>query len=141
MQWVFLIGDDSFTLNRFSKMHFKDSKKILGVCLGHQAICQVFGATITYASKLMHGKQSEVSIDQGCSIFQGLRDHEIVGRYHSLAADKSTIPDELKVVAADENGEVMAVKHKKYEIYGLQFHPESILTPKGKIMLRNYLIA
>lgn len=113
--------------------------KILGVCLGHQAICETFGATITYAKRLMHGKQSRIQVDTNCSLFQGLEENEIVGRYHSLAAQPSTIPCTLEVIAVDGVEEVMAVKHKEYEIYGLQFHPESVLTQHGKQMLVNFL--
>ena len=113
--------------------------KILGVCLGHQAICETFGATITYAKKRMHGKQSMIQLDTYCRLFEGLKEKEIVGRYHSLAANSSTIPAELEVIAVDDSGEVMAVKHKQYEIYGVQFHPESVLTPHGKQLLKNFL--
>ena len=113
--------------------------KILGVCLGHQAICETFGATITYAKRLMHGKQSKIQVNTKCRLFQGLEGSEIVGRYHSLVAKPSTIPSVLEVVAVDGVEEVMAVQHKDYEIYGLQFHPESVLTPHGKQMLENFL--
>jgi len=112
---------------------------ILGVCLGHQAISMVFGATITYAPRLMHGKQSEVSIDTEDTMFRGLPERIKVARYHSLIADPDTIPEELKVTAVTDEGEVMAVSHRKYPIYGLQFHPESILTPEGKTILKNFI--
>lgn len=112
---------------------------ILGVCLGHQAISMVFGATVTYAPRLMHGKQSEVRIDTEDKLFKGLPERIKVARYHSLIADPGTIPDELKVTAVTDEGEVMAVSHKKYPIYGLQFHPESILTPEGKTILINFI--
>ena len=112
---------------------------ILGVCLGHQAICEVFGATVTYAKRLMHGKQSICSIDEKEDIFKGLGDKLAVARYHSLAAKEETLPEELKVIAvSDDDGEIMAVKHRDYEVYGLQFHPESILTPEGKTILKNF---
>ncbi|MGN0465837.1 MAG: anthranilate synthase component II [Lachnospiraceae bacterium] len=119
--------------------YFKGKIPILGICLGHQSICQAFGATITYAKKLMHGKQSEVEIDITCPIFASLPDKILAARYHSLAADPKTIPETLQVIAKTTDGEVMAVKHRDYEIYGLQFHPESILTPDGNIMLKNFL--
>ncbi len=119
--------------------YFKGRIPILGVCLGHQAICEVFGATVSYAKELMHGKMSVVDLAQNCRIFQKLGETAEVARYHSLIALKDTIPDCLEVTATTQDGEVMAVKHKEYEIYGLQFHPESILTPKGKIMLENFL--
>lgn len=112
---------------------------VLGVCLGHQAICQAFGATITYAKKMMHGKQSVVKIDAACPLFQGLGEETKVARYHSLAAQKDTIPDELMITAVADDGEVMAVMHREYPVYGVQFHPESIMTPEGKTMLRNFL--
>ena len=112
---------------------------ILGVCLGHQAICAAFGATVTYARELMHGKQSEVRFDPACPLFQGCPNTAPVARYHSLAADADTIPDCLAVVARTTDGEVMAVQHRDYPIFGVQFHPESIMTPDGKTMLKNFI--
>ena len=112
---------------------------ILGVCLGHQAICMAFGATITYARELMHGKQSVTAFDPGCPLFAGLPASAPVARYHSLAADAETIPEDLKITARTTDGEVMAVQHCEYPIFGLQFHPESIMTPDGKIMLKNFI--
>ena len=112
---------------------------ILGVCLGHQAICAAFGATVTYASRLMHGKQSDAKFDTNCPLFKGCPEVAPVARYHSLAADEKTIPECLKVTAKTLEGEIMAVAHKEYPIYGVQFHPESILTPYGKQMLKNFL--
>ena len=112
---------------------------ILGVCLGHQAICETFGAEITYAKKLMHGKQSEVQLDLSSPLFSGCQTPTPVARYHSLAADPKTLPDCLKVTASADDGEVMAVEHLQYPVYGVQFHPESILTPEGKTMLNNFL--
>ena len=111
---------------------------ILGVCLGHQAICAAFGAKITYASRLMHGKQSMTELDTKQPIFKDCPEKTPVARYHSLVADESTLPKELKVIARDDDGEVMAVRHEKYPIYGLQFHPESIMTPEGKQILKNF---
>ncbi|MGN0376734.1 MAG: anthranilate synthase component II [Suilimivivens sp.] len=112
---------------------------ILGVCLGHQAICAAFGATVTYAKKMMHGKQSDVKFDTDCPLFRGCPEIAPVARYHSLAADAGTIPEELKITALTTDGEVMAVQHQAYPIYGVQFHPESILTPDGKQILRNFI--
>ncbi|MBQ8269978.1 MAG: aminodeoxychorismate/anthranilate synthase component II [Bacteroidaceae bacterium] len=112
---------------------------ILGVCLGHQAICAAFGATVTYAKELMHGKQSDVKFDADCPLFKGCPEIASVARYHSLAADADTIPEELKITALTTDGEIMAVQHKEYPIYGVQFHPESIMTPDGKQMLRNFI--
>lgn len=118
---------------------FKGVIPILGVCLGHQAICEVFGATIDLAKRLMHGKQSSIHIANGSKVFQGLPPVIKAARYHSLIAKRYTLPDELLVIAEDEDGEVMAVKHRDYEIYGLQFHPESILTPRGYLIMKNFL--
>jgi anthranilate synthase component 2 len=112
---------------------------LLGVCLGHQAICEALGGKITYAPELMHGKQSKVKVNNECDVFKGLDSEIMVARYHSLVADKDFIPDVLEVTAVDEKGVVMAVQHKTSPIYGLQFHPESIMTPTGKIMVQNFL--
>lgn len=112
---------------------------ILGVCLGHQAICAAFGATVTYAKQLMHGKQSEVDFDEACLLFKDLPKRAKVARYHSLTADESTMPECLKITAKTADQEIMAVQHKEYPIYGVQFHPESIMTPDGKQMIRNFL--
>lgn len=111
----------------------------LGVCLGHQAICAAFGAVVTYAKELMHGKQSEIAFKSDCPLFRGCPEKMPVARYHSLAADESTMPDCLRVTARTADGEVMAVQHRTYPIYGVQFHPESIMTPEGGRMLRNFI--
>jgi anthranilate synthase component 2 len=119
--------------------YFKGKKPILGVCLGHQAICEVFGGKITHAKKLMHGKKSTMFLDNNCKVFKGM-DKEMDGaRYHSLIAEKETLPKELVITATDDMGEIMAVAHRDYEIYGLQFHPESILTSHGREILENFL--
>lgn len=113
---------------------------IFGVCLGHQVICQVFGATVTYALRMMHGKTSELQLEDKGTLFQEMQEPITVARYHSLSAEKSTIPKELKITAtAKDDGEVMAVEHKDYPIYGVQFHPESVLTPKGLQMIQNMM--
>ncbi len=112
---------------------------ILGVCLGHQAICLAYGATITYAKQMMHGKQSVVKADTSTPLFEGCEESFPVARYHSLAADEKTIPAALKVTARTDDGEVMAVMHEKYPVYGVQFHPESIMTPNGKTILGNFM--
>lgn len=112
---------------------------ILGVCLGHQAICRAFGASVSYAGRLMHGRQSEVRLDTDCPLFAGCPESISAARYHSLAADAATLPPELKVTAVADDGEIMAVQHRKYPIYGVQFHPESVMTPDGERMLRNFL--
>lgn len=112
---------------------------ILGVCLGHQAVCEVFGAEIAHARKLMHGKKSRISLDTASPVFKGLPAEIDAARYHSLAAVKNTVPDTLRIIAEDDMGEVMAVAHTKYDVYGLQFHPESVLTPQGDTIIRNFL--
>ena len=112
---------------------------ILGVCLGHQAICATYGATVTYAKELMHGKQSEAEFDTDSLLFRGCPKKAPVARYHSLAADKDTMPEELIITARTKDGEIMAVQHREYPVYGVQFHPESILTPDGKAMLKNFI--
>ncbi len=118
---------------------FRGKYPILGICLGHQAICQAYGATVTYAKKMMHGKQSVISTDPSDIIFQGLPPEITVARYHSLAADPETIPDALKVTATADDGEVMAVMSLDGSVHGLQFHPESIMTPDGARMMENLL--
>ena len=112
---------------------------IRGVCLGHQAICEAFGATVSYAKELMHGKTSQAKLDLTSPLFQGMEKEIQVARYHSLAAVRETLPAELKVIAETADGEVMAVAHTEYPVYGLQFHPESVLTPDGKQILKNFL--
>ena len=112
---------------------------ILGVCLGHQAVCAAFGGRITYAGRLMHGKQSVSRLCTDCLVFAGCPEETKVARYHSLAADASSFPDCLEVTAVADDGEVMAVRHRAYPVYGLQFHPESILTPHGKQIIKNWL--
>lgn len=112
---------------------------ILGVCLGHQAICEAFGATVTFARELMHGKQSIAELDTATPLFAGLPPQVPVARYHSLAADPDTIPACLQVTARVASGEVMAVQHTTHPIFGVQFHPESIMTPDGPVMLKNFI--
>lgn len=112
---------------------------IFGVCLGHQSICRAYGAEVSYAKKLMHGKVSKVKVDTRSRVFAGMEPELTVGRYHSLAAVDETMPPELKVTAVTEDGEIMAVEHERYPVCGVQFHPESILTPDGKTMIENFL--
>ncbi|MGC4017896.1 MAG: aminodeoxychorismate/anthranilate synthase component II [Muricomes sp.] len=112
---------------------------ILGVCLGHQTICQAFGGKITYATQLMHGKTSQASLDRDSKLFKGMKESIQVARYHSLAVDEETLPSALKVTARTKDGEIMAVEHREYPVYGVQFHPESILTPDGAQIIRNFL--
>ena len=111
--------------------------KILGICLGHQAICQVYGSEITYAKNLMHGKQSEVFTETDSRLFAGMDHRFLVARYHSLAAGESTLPDCLRVTARTADGEIMAVEHREHPVFGVQCHPESVLTPRGKQTTEN----
>jgi glutamine amidotransferase of anthranilate synthase or aminodeoxychorismate synthase len=119
--------------------YFAGKVPILGICLGHQAICEAFGAQIGYAKTMMHGKKSPIHIANGNPVFHGLAPVLEVGRYHSLAAERETLPDELLIVAETDDGEIMGVKHRDYSICGLQFHPESILTSGGRKMIENFL--
>ena len=111
---------------------------ILGVCLGHQAICEAFGGTVGYAKALMHGKSSLTKLAPSCPLFQDLPPEIPVARYHSLAA-KEPLPPDLEAAAVAEDGEIMALQHKTHPTFGLQFHPESILTPDGETILKNFL--
>lgn len=123
------------TIRRFS-----GTIPILGVCLGHQSIVEAFGGTIIRARQLMHGKTSSIKFEEKHPLFAGIPCPLTVGRYHSLIADESSLPDCLYVTALDENGQIMAVSHKTHKTYGLQFHPESVLTADGRRMLRNFLV-
>ena len=118
---------------------FHEKIPILGVCLGHQAICAAFGGKISYAKRLMHGKSSKISLEYDF-LFVGLPSEITVGRYHSLSLVEQSLPDCLEIISkSKDDGEIMAVKHKQYNIYGLQFHPESILTPDGITIIQNYI--
>ncbi len=118
---------------------FQGKVPILGVCLGHQSIAAVHGAKIIHAKKLMHGKTSEITCD-GEGIFKGLNSRPFKAmRYHSLAIDKDTLPDDFVISATTEDGEIMGIRHKEFALEGIQFHPESIMTPVGKRILRNFL--
>ena len=135
-----VVRNDQYTPEELEEMH--PTHLIISPGPGRPAdagICETFGATISYAKKLMHGKMSVAKLDQECPIFKGIGETTEVARYHSLAAVKETIPDTLKVTAETEDGEIMAVKHTDYDIYGVQFHPESILTPEGRMILKNFL--
>lgn len=118
--------------------HFAGKIPILGVCLGHQSIGQVFGAKVIRAERLMHGKTSEV-IHDGKTIFQGIPSPFIAARYHSLIVEEASIPSELEITARTAEGEIMALRHREYPIEGVQFHPESIITEHGKQLLQNFL--
>ena len=112
---------------------------ILGVCLGHQAIGKAFGASVTYAKELMHGKQSTARLDLGSRLFEGCSEREAVARYHSLAVDAESVPECMKITAVTDDGEVMAMEHRELAVFGVQFHPESILTPCGRRILENFI--
>ena len=112
---------------------------IMGVCLGHQAICEAYGGEIIHAKELMHGKKKLMYKTCESQLFKGLPETFAAARYHSLAALKDTLPEELKVTAESEDGEVMAVEHTKYPVFGVQFHPESVMTPDGRVMIENFM--
>ena len=111
---------------------------LLGVCLGHQAIAQVFGATIVRAAKVMHGKTSPIH-HNGQGVFQGLNNPLTVTRYHSLLIDPATLPECFEVTARSDSGEIMAIRHREWDLEGVQFHPESILSEQGHQLLANFL--
>ena len=120
-------------------LNFAGKIPILGVCLGHQSICEAFSGEISHAKRLMHGKTSRISLDYDF-IFKGLPTEISVGRYHSLSLVEDTLPDCLEIISkSKDDGEIMAVKHKDFNVYGLQFHPESILTPDGLTIIENFL--
>jgi len=112
---------------------------LLGICLGHQAIGEAYGAEVVHAKKLMHGKASIINVDVECELFKELPEKITAGRYHSLIVKKETVPMNLKITATTRDGEVMGLKHVEYPVFGVQFHPESILTPDGKQIIRNFL--
>lgn len=116
------------------------SKPILGVCLGHQAIGEAFGATLENLSTVYHGVATPINIDNNNYLFTGLDDSIEVGRYHSWVISNKNLPAVLKVTATDENGLIMAIEHESYDVCGVQFHPESVLTPSGEAIIKNWLL-
>jgi len=118
--------------------HFCGIVPILGVCLGHQSIGYAFGASIVRAPNLMHGKTSQITHDSS-ALFKGIRSPFTATRYHSLVIDEPTLPKEFKITARSEDRLIMAIEHRKFPLWGVQFHPESILTPEGLTILRNFL--
>lgn len=120
--------------------NFGDDIPVLGICLGHQSIGAAYGANIVRAKQIFHGKSSEITV-KGSDIFEGISRKVQVMRYHSLIIERASMPKELEIIAEtnDEERTIMAVKHKSKKIYGLQFHPESVFTPKGKRMIRNFV--
>ncbi len=117
---------------------FSSTIPILGVCLGHQAIGYAFGGEVVRAERIMHGKTSQI-INDGRTIFQGLPNPFVAGRYHSLIVKRDSLTDCLEISAETEQGEIMGIRHKEYQVEGIQFHPESVLTPNGKRILKNFL--
>ena len=121
--------------------YFAGKMPILGVCLGHQAICEAFGGRVTYAKELMHGKQSKVYQGGSGRLFKGMGPEFKAARYHSLSAAAEALPEVLMVTAEAEDGEIMAVEHREYPVFGVQFHPESVMTPEGRKMIENFMEA
>ena len=117
---------------------FKDRIPILGICLGHQAIGEVFGGKIIRAEKIVHGKTSKIK-HRGEGIYKNLPNPLTVGRYHSLIIDRDSLPSELEITSELEDGTIMGIKHREFNVEGIQFHPESILTPDGKTLMKNFL--
>lgn len=130
-------SDAGITMEVIKKYH--TSKSILGVCLGHQAIGEVFGGQLKNLEKVYHGIATQLSIVKEEVLFSGLSTPYEAGRYHSWIVEKEGFPDCLEVTAEDQNGVIMALRHKTYNVRGVQFHPESILTPEGKGLLKNFL--
>ena len=121
--------------------YFAGKMPILGVCLGHQAICEAFGGRVTYAKELMHGKQSKVYQGGSGRLFKGMGPEFKAARYHSLSAAAEDLSEVLMVTAEAEDGEIMAVEHREYPVFGVQFHPESVMTPEGRKMIENFVEA
>lgn len=128
--------DAGITVELIRKMHTE--VPILGVCLGHQAMGEAFGGKVIHARELVHGKASVVTVEK-CDLFKGIPERLKVGRYHSLIIDNETLPNTLDIIASTQDGQIMGVKHKEYPSYGIQFHPESILTEHGMDILKNFL--
>lgn len=118
---------------------YAPTKSILGVCLGHQAIGEAFGAKLENLKEVYHGVQTPVDITKEDYLFKELSEEISVGRYHSWIVSRENLPEDLEVIAEDKQGEIMALRHKEYDVRGIQFHPESVLTPKGRIIISNYL--
>ena len=118
---------------------YAPTKCILGVCLGHQAIAESFGAALLNLDNVYHGVASEIKIVSSDYIFDGISETFEAGRYHSWAINEASLPEELQITALSEDGEIMAIKHKQYDVHGVQFHPESVLTPEGAKIISNFL--
>ena len=134
IRWSF--GNGMLFIDIFAEIGYTT---VIDSTLLRAAICSAYGATVSYAKELMHGKQSEIRIDNSAKLFQNLPGTILAARYHSLAAIPETMPECLKVIGQTADGEIMAAAHREYPIYGVQFHPESILTPDGMQMIKNFL--
>ena len=143
---VLVRRNDALTLEELAALapekivirHYAGKTPLLGVCLGHQAIAQAFGATIVRAAQVMHGKTSLIE-HNGEGVFQGLNNPLTVTRYHSLVIDPPTLPSEFNVTARSASGEIMGIRHREWDLEGVQFHPESILSEQGHQLLANFL--
>lgn len=118
---------------------FAPKKPILGVCLGHQAIAEAFGGKLENLSYVFHGVETKININPETQLFKGLKSNIIVGRYHSWVVSKDNFPSDLEITAQTKSGLIMALQHKNYEVHSIQFHPESVLTPDGKTIVKNWL--
>jgi anthranilate synthase component II len=118
---------------------YASSKSILGVCLGHQAIAESFGGSLLNLTTVYHGVATPIHVDSGNYLFNGLPPRLMVGRYHSWIVNEYDLPPDLQVTARDENKQIMALQHNRYDVSGLQFHPESVLTPEGETIVKNWL--
>ena len=133
------IPDEAGLLKQVIK-HFAPTKSILGICLGQQAIGEVFGGSLTNLEKVYHGVATKVKIEvEDESLFKDIPKEFEVGRYHSWVVSNENFPEDLEITSKDENGEIMSLRHRKYDLKGVQFHPESVLTPHGKTILKNWL--
>jgi len=132
------IPDEAGDLKKIIRT-FAATKKMLGVCLGQQAIGEVFGAQLNNLNEVYHGVQTSFKSLDNCILFDNIAPEFLAGRYHSWVIDKDTMPEELILTCTDQDNEVMGIKHRDYDVYGVQFHPESILTPEGDTMLSNFL--
>lgn len=133
------LPDESGNLMQFIA-EFAGKTDLLGICLGHQALAMHFGAKLRQSKHPAHGMASTVNVCQTDTLFSGLPSAFVCGRYHSWMIDETSLPDSLEVTARDENGNIMAIRHKSHSISGLQFHPESYMTQNGRTMMRNWLM-
>ena len=118
---------------------YAPTKAILGVCLGHQAIGETFGATLENLTEVYHGVQTPVNIIKEDIVFRGMENELLVGRYHSWVVSRKAFPECLEITVESKEGQIMALRHKSYNVHGIQFHPESVLTPQGKLIIQNFL--